>query len=107
MYRYSEEALWRFLAICDQKAVVGGACRAHDVTLLDADDRRIIKALKSMGTCRIQLAGFVKDGNWTLEPRFYVGKHGQFVVSEDLDTSVEQVDILPDIKSLFQRAAWA
>jgi hypothetical protein len=109
----------------DQKKLLGGISRivlkkpslevhvvrmfdpAHDVTFLDAGDRRITKALKSMGTCRVQLAGFVKDDNWTLEPRFYVDKHGRFVVSKDLDTSVELVDILPDVKSLFRRATWA
>jgi hypothetical protein len=66
--------------------------------------RCVIKNLNSIAFCHVHLAAFCEEHDWTLVPRRYVDRKGEFVEDEALDASENPLEILPDVERLFKRA---
>jgi hypothetical protein len=81
---------------------------ASDPTEPEDSHLGIIGMLKELGVCRVHLAVFGSDdeggvnGLWMTVPQPYVDKRGRFTLDQDLDHSVEVVDVLPDIARMFE-----
>jgi hypothetical protein len=103
---------WGVVSALDDIIAAKPFLRIHVVRMFEDPDnisrpptqRKIVKGLKSVGFCHVHLAIFSRTGNWTLAPRRYVDKHGEFVEDEALDVNEDETEMLPDIGRMFKRA---